>query len=453
MRILKYALSFTLLAAMAVTASAQNYFNSRSLANKLKKGTTPECKIVAVDNSEFLLHTADSIAALSDNNRPNIMFLPVVFTSYKMMQPMALEQPDTVASLTKHEMPTIEIDNEWIENLSWRNRFENEHLQRLAVESPWLVPYNLSMLPEPPKQYEAKLDVKKNILTIEVRKLEVPEAAPEHNLKRKNWIHAFDATLQFSQAYMTDNWYQGGEKNINLLAHLWYNLKLNQTLHPRLLFDLTTQYKLGVNSAPADELRGYNINEDLFQLNMQFGIKATKRFYYSMNMQFKTQMLQNFQTNTWKMKASLLTPGELNAGVGMAYSTKNKRGNVTFDASLSPLSYNMKMWRANYKLLDDNGEMLHPDKLEHQVGSSGEVKFGWAMTRNISLSSRIFAFSDYSYLQGDWETTLSFSINKFLSTQIYAHVRFDDSQKITDSNNSHWQFKEVFSFGLQYKFR
>ena len=221
---------------------------------------------------------------------------------------------------------------------------------------------------------------------------------------------------------MTDNWYQGGEKNINLLAHLWYNLKLNQTLHPRLLFDLTTQYKLGVNSAPADELRGYNINEDLFQLNMQFGIKATKRFYYSMNMQFKTQMLQNFQTNTWKMKASLLTPGELNAGVGMAYSTKNKHGNVTFDASLSPLSYNMKMWRANYKLLDDNGEMLHPDKLEHQVGSSGEVKFGWAMTRNISLSSRIFAFSDYSYLQGDWETTLSFSINKFLSTQIYARV-------------------------------
>lgn len=212
MRILKYALSFTLLAAMAVTASAQNYFNSRSLANKLKKGTTPECKIVAVDNSESLLHTADSIAALSDINRPNIMFLPVVFTSYKMIQPMALEQPDTVASLTKHEMPTIEIDNEWIENLSWRNRFENEHLQRLAVESPWLVPYNLSMLPEPPKQYEAKLDVKKNILTIEVRKLEVPEAAPEHNLKRKNWIHAFDATLQFSQAYMTDNWYQGGEK-------------------------------------------------------------------------------------------------------------------------------------------------------------------------------------------------------------------------------------------------
>ena len=50
MRILKYALSFTLLAAMAVTASAQNYFNSRSLANKLNKGTTPECKFVAVDN-------------------------------------------------------------------------------------------------------------------------------------------------------------------------------------------------------------------------------------------------------------------------------------------------------------------------------------------------------------------------------------------------------------------
>jgi hypothetical protein len=68
----------------------------------------------------------------------------------KMMQPMALEQPDTVASLTKHEMPTIEIDNEWIEDLSWRNRFENEHLQRLAVESPWLVPNYLSLVKPAP---------------------------------------------------------------------------------------------------------------------------------------------------------------------------------------------------------------------------------------------------------------------------------------------------------------
>lgn len=442
----------TCLMALPLAASAQSLFNSRALANRLKKEKVQECW-QAADNSAALLQQADSIAALGDLDEPSILFLPVVFTSYRIQQPMALDLPETTPSLNRNESPKFDYDHKWLDDLTWRLRFESEHLQRLAVETPWLVPYNLEMLPEPPKHYEAKLDPKKNILTIEERKLEIPTAAPEQALKHKNWIHAFDATLQFSQAYMTDNWYQGGEKNINLLAHLWYNLKLNQTLNPKLLFDLTVQYKLGVNSAPADAVRSYNINEDLFQLNTQFGLKATKKFYYSMNVQFKTQLLQNFQTDSWDLAASFLTPGELNAGIGMAYSTKNKRGNVTFDASLSPLSYNMKMWRANYKLLDSEGKMTHPDKIDNQFGSSGEIKFGWMMTRNISLSTRVFAFSDYSYLQGDWETTLNFSISKFLSTQIYAHVRFDDSYAITDSNTSHWQFKEVFSFGLQYKFR
>ena len=44
-----------------------------------------------------------------------------------------------------------------------------------------------------------------------------------------------------------------------------------------------------------------------------------------------------------------------------------------------------------------------------------------------------------------------FSINKYLSTQIYAHLRFDDSATWNDSWQ-YWQFKEILSFGLTYRF-
>ncbi len=446
MKHFKPILTIILLVAMALPAASQSYFNSRALANRLKKDKTPVYP-TAVDNSTALLETADSLAQESSNYDPSILFLPIVYTSYQITPEMSLQQPDSIFALQPKTQTSLDYDHQWLDNLQWQNRMNSEHLQRIAVESPWLVPYNLEMLPEPPKQYEAKLDPKKNILTIEERQIEMPTYAPKQAIQHRSWIHTFDATLQFSQAYMSENWYQGGENNINLLANIYYDLQLNQNIHPKLLFDLTLQYKVGVNSAPADSLRGYNINEDLFQANLKFGVKATKKFYYSMNMQFKTQLLQNFKTNTWDLSASFLTPGELNAGVGMTYTTKNKRGNVTLDASLSPLSYNLKMWRANDKLIDEHS------KLEHQIGSSGEVKFGWAITRNIALTSRLFAFSDYTYLQGDWETTINFSINKFLSTQIYTHVRFDDSRAITEANTSHWQFKEIFSFGLQYKFR
>ena len=90
--------------------------------------------------------------------------------------------------------------------------------------------------------------------------------------------------------------------------------------------------------------------------------------------------------------------------------------------------------------------------LGHEVGSSGEWKLNWGITRNIALQSRLFVFTNYQYIQGDLEATLNFSINKYLSTQIYAHLRYDDSAPI-DKDWRYWQFKEILSFGLQYQFR
>ena len=46
---------------------------------------------------------------------------------------------------------------------------------------------------------------------------------------------------------------------------------------------------------------------------------------------------------------------------------------------------------------------------------------------------------------------MNFSVNKYISTQIYAHLRFDDSANFNDKWK-YWQFKEIFSFGLQYRF-
>ena len=37
----------------------------------------------------------------------------------------------------------------------------------------------------------------------------------------------------------------------------------------------------------------YNISEDIFQWNMKAGVKAFKKWFYSFNLQFKTQMLVN----------------------------------------------------------------------------------------------------------------------------------------------------------------
>ena len=88
-----------------------------------------------------------------------------------------------------------------------------------------------------------------------------------------------------------------------------------------------------------------------------------------------------------------------------------------------------------------------------KYGSSAECKMTWQMARNIQFRSRLYLFTDYGYFQGDWENTLQMDINRFLSTQIYAHLRYDSTTPRTD--DPHWhklQVKEILSFGVSYKF-
>lgn len=75
----------------------------------------------------------------------------------------------------------------------------------------------------------------------------------------------------------------------------------------------------------------------------------------------------------------------------------------------------------------------------------------WNILWNITYQSRIFLFTDYKYFQGDWENTISFNINKFLSTQIYAHLRYDTSVP-SHASWKKFMLREILSFGLSYTF-
>ncbi|MDD6140670.1 MAG: DUF3078 domain-containing protein [Bacteroidales bacterium] len=408
--------------------------------------------ITVVDNTERLLAEADSLARLYRGDaRESVIYLPIVFTGYDIVPERGIER-SAFAYASASEEPSLTVDRRWLDDAQWQSWFERYHAMRIAFERPELVPYYFATMAEPPKEFADTVDISKNKLKIEKRNFEVPVKAPELDYKTISWIHKFDASFQFSQAYISENWYQGGNNNLNIISDLAYSLELNQAKHPKKLFQLDIKYKLGVNSANDDQYRKYSINEDLFQVNSKFGLKATKKFYYSTSVQFKTQLLQNFKSNTYDLSASFLTPGELNAGIGMTYNTVNKKNTFKFDASLSPLSYNMKICRAIHKMDPTTLGIDAGEHLGHEVGSSGEFKLSWTLTRDISMSARLFAFTDYSYVQSDLETTINFSINKYLSTQIYAHLRYDDSVAWNDSWQ-YWQFKEILSFGLQYKFR
>ncbi len=389
------------------------------------------------------------------------MFTPVVTTilpEYNF-RPTVFDKLHIQDSLHLSTTPVVELvagDPEigaWINEDAFRNDMMNRVRQNYFVNNPNRILYNESHLPEPPKQFTATVDP-------ETAKIVISEVIPEFKVQpnlevvfgKTHWLKEFNINLQFSQAFVSPNWYQGGTNSINALANIYYNVKLNPIYHTDLLFENTFQYKLGLMNAPDDELRNYSISEDLFQWNMTAGYKSTKRWYYSMTAQLKTQMLNSFKKGTNDLKAAFLSPVELNVGIGMTYNYTNPKKTLTFDASISPLSWNMKGCTSRRMDVTSLG-IKTGHRTVHEIGSSAEGKLSWQISENIALRSRLFMFSDYSYVQSDFENTLMFTINKFLTTQIYVHLRYDSSTDDSDDTDwSKFMMKEILSFGFTYKF-
>jgi hypothetical protein len=375
---------------------------------------------------------------------PDYFFMPAVYENYEFL--------DTLNLNTKDYSGVEQF--RWIEAEAALSKRMKSMKQYMLFKAPQATKYNIRLLPEAPKEYHAVVNPEDHTIDIqEVVKGPASETTMQAQaVKKRHWIQTFNASLQFSQAYVSPNWYQGGNNNLNALGNISYNFKLNQAYHPNLLFETTMQYKLAMNNAPEDSLHAYNITEDLFQVNTTFGLKAATRWYYSFTGQFKTQLVNSYTSNTNNLRSAFLSPGELTAGLGMTYNYNNKPKTFTFDASIAPLSYNMQI--CTNDRIDETLYNIEEGKTTyHTFGSSCDLKLTWKVCYNISLSSHLNAFTDFDRAQADWEATLAFEINRFLTTQIYAHARYDSqTPKVENTSWKKLQLKEILSIGFAYKF-
>ena len=383
-------------------------------------------------------------------NQSNYLLVPLIFEHQQSAD-------DGIASPDINETPsdgyTLNADDQWLKDAIAQTEHNRGVRYRAMINNPEVVVYNENSLPEPPKEYALIADPTQGVLTIAPPQVVEPveTVIDEPPVEVHDWLHIFQSSLHFTQAYISANWYQGGQNNLNILGDIKWECNLNQDKHPNWLFNNALSYKLGVATAPGDSIRDYMINEDNFLFTSQLGYKAVKHWYYSAMLQFKTQFLNNYKSNTRDMTAAFLSPGELNLGLGMTYDHKTPDGNRTITVAIAPLSYNMKICR-NITDLDPTAFGIDPGHhTKHSFGSNIEAKLNWKLHPNVQWQSRFYVFTDYHYVQGDWENTFDFTITKYLNTQIYTHLRYDKSRP-RHNKWKYWQFKEILSFGITYRF-
>ena len=377
---------------------------------------------------------------------PSMLYMPLIFDSDN-------ESNTTGATQTGSGGLTLRASDDWLTEAIGENEKNREIRRSAMVEDPENVPFNKELLPEPPKQYAIAADPATGKLQIQEAVVPAPVVVPitEAPVKIHHWIHSFDGSLHFTQAYISSNWYQGGYNNLSVLADIKWDVSLNPNLHPNMTFTNTLHYRLGMMTARNDAYRKITFSEDNFQFNSTIGFKAVKKWYYSASLQFKTQFFTNYKENTMDMKAAFLSPAELNLGLGMTFTHENKEKDQKFTLAINPLSYNMKYCRNISDISPTEFGIKEGHHAKHDFGSSINGNLKWKFNAYITWSAQLDFFTNYKYVQANWQNTFDFYVTRHLSTQIYTHLRFDRNHP-RDDKWRYFQFRESLSFGLTYRF-
>lgn len=378
---------------------------------------------------------------------PQVLFLPPVYTGYDR----------TLAGNRIGRMPShVDGMPDWLTASMAARKFANELMQHHAVNNLAFVPYNINTMPDPPKKFVASADPNSALVIFREAgplpgavQAEKPNDIAPVEIAKQHWLNKFGVLLQFSQGYVSPNWYQGGNNSLNLISDFTYQTNLNTKFHPDLMFENFFQWRTALASTPDDPHRAYSLTENRFQINSKFGVKAFRgrKWYYSFNGMLKTPVFNGYRNGTLTRTAAFMAPGEVNVGLGMSYNVTTKNGKFRYSLSISPLSYNLKTYLDRQVRENSNAP-----KYKSAYGSNLEMNWEWKMAYNISWKSRIFAFTNYHYAQADWQNQFSFAINRWLSANLNVDMRYDSSTKIKpDWGRWHQvQLREILSLGFSY---
>lgn len=296
--------------------------------------------------------------------------------------------------------------------------------------------------------------------------------ADEPAAEASHWTRNGDASLQFSQGYVSPNWYKGGESSFALLATANYNFNYK---YEKFTWDNLIEGKLGFVNAKS-QYRSFITNNDILKWTSKAGYAAGKNWYYTLQGIGQTQFCTGWKQSGEQVTeiSKFINPAYLNISLGMDW--KKEKENIKWTVYLSPVAYNLKFVgdpRRNFRedghfdgRIDGTAFGLKAGDFNiYDFGATAKYLMEWKICKYLSWQSQATYFSplyncgkykDCVYTEIDWENTFDMPLNKYFSTKVYTHLRFDDSvnKAVKDAHNGwgYFQFTELLSFGLSCKF-
>jgi hypothetical protein len=432
------------------TTTRKKESGNNLLSGNTKQDTQDTSIRKIIDHTLFI---SDSVTYAMIVNKSVPLLEPVYFDSFSHTDFFNYFNIPEVSF--RKEVPELFKVNENLihgeEQLLFRNKLRRRTINYISVSRPELIgSYNISHYNDFSKDIE-KAREKELTLNVDQYLLNpIIGSTTDDLLKPKGkgpWSSNGKLSVQFSQYYVTKNWYKGGDPNASLLSIFEYYKNYNNN---KLTWDNNLDVKIGFFNSGNDTLRAFRVNNDVFRINSRLGYQSfIDKWYYSINGELNTSMFTSYAgTNSNEVVTAFLSPTRIFMSLGMDY-----RFNANTSILIAPAAYKLIFLTSD--MIDPLTVGIEKGKSSNSVGYLVQAKINWKFTKEISVASDFHLFSTYDFknVEFNWETTANFIINRYLSTRLSLNMRFDNTpKKTTRSEKNKLQIQEQLSFGFHFRF-
>lgn len=290
----------------------------------------------------------------------------------------------------------------------------------------------------------------------------------QNNEVRDKWESKNHFGILINQNSFKD-WNSGGENSVSSIfrMHLERNYRFESVL-----WESDLRFGIGFNQERDQDLRK---TEDLFEFNTTYGYRtrSTSNWYYSANLEFRTQFFKGFNYPNVEQEISrFMAPAYLLVGVGSAYSSKDNKTKIYLSPFTNKTTFVLDQNLANIGAfgvdpaeLDAEGNILKPGKQNRtEVGMLIRAKNELEVVKNIRMTNELSLYSDYVNKFGNvdvnWNLRVDFIVNKYVKANFGLSMIYDDDIDTFDTTEDgaiinkgpKLQIKQLVGLGLVYDF-
>ncbi len=265
----------------------------------------------------------------------------------------------------------------------------------------------------------------------------------------KPWNYSAETSVTFSQILLT-NWAAGGQSSVsgNGFINLFANYKKGKSI-----WENKIELAYGLMKQGEEDVRKTN---DKMYLSSVYGLKASKKWYYSASLTFQSQFAEGYDyPNDSVIISNFLAPGYIMGALGMQYKPGDH-----FGLFISPASGRLII--VNDDNLSEIGAFGVDKGKKTRLKFGGSIKFEFIkeIMTNVSFTNNLQLFTNYlehpQNIDIQWDVMINMKINDYLSANISTSLIYDHDIMITDKDGNtgpRTQFKELFGVGFSHKFQ